>query len=88
MWKTFLCLGVFITNDYVFYSAHEIHFRTKGLWAHNPNLVEIQVAVMVKIVMKLRCDFAYATVAEQSRHVQNFDLIGSLECTLEQIYDF
>ena len=42
--------------------AHETHF-TKGLWVHNPNLVKIHVAVIVKIVTKLRYNFAHVTVS-------------------------
>ena len=58
------------------------HF-TKGLWAHNSNLVKIY-ALTWKIIIQSGHNFTHFMTAELSWHVQNYDLIGSLESKLEQ----
>ena len=55
---------------------------TNGLWAHNPNFLykkekksNIQVVLMWIVVIHSGHNFAHATTAELSWHVQNSDLI-------------
>ena len=42
----------------------------------------------MKILIQSDHNFAHATTAELSWHVQNYDLIGSLQCKLDQIKNF
>ena len=59
------------------------HF-TKKLWAHNPNLVKTQVA-FPSLIMFWSChNFAHATTAQLSWHVQNCDMIGASKYQLEE----
>ena len=60
----------------------------KGLWAHNPNFVNILVAHTWQIIIRSGHDFAQATTAQLSWHVQNCNLIGLLESILEQKHFF
>ena len=56
-----------------------------GLWAHNTNLIDICLYSYIKIIIQTGHKFAHATTAELLWHVQNCNLIGSLELKLEQI---
>ena len=55
-------------------SSTGTHF-TKGLWAHNSNLVKILVALILILMILSGHNFAHAMAAELSWHVQNYDLI-------------
>ena len=52
---------------------------TGGWRACDSNFVEIFVAGMCRMVSQAGPNFAHATTAELSWHVQNCDLLGSLE---------
>ena len=58
---------------------------TNILWAHNPKLVKIHVAVTWKQLMISGHNFAHAMTAELSWHVQICDLIGLLEWKLNML---
>ena len=51
------------------------HF-TKGLWAHNPNFVKLNVAITYTIINKSGHNFAHVTTAWLSWQAQIYDLIG------------
>ena len=51
---------------------------------YNPNLANMFVALTWQIMIQAGHNFAHAMTAELSWHVQNFDLIGSLESNFEQ----
>ena len=55
----------------------EAHF-TNDLWAYDWNLVEICIALIPILMSKTGNNFAHATTAQLSWHVQKYDLIGSL----------
>ena len=57
---------------------------TEHLRFHNPNLANMFVALTWQIMIQSSHNFAHAMTAELSWHVQNFDLIGSLEWNFEQ----
>ena len=64
------------------YFAFRIYF-TKVSWAHNANIVNSSVAVTWKIMIQSGHNFAHDTTAQLSWHVQNYDLIRSLETWLK-----
>ena len=49
-----------------------------GLWAHNPNLVKIHIALTWKLMIQSGHNFAHVMTAELSWHVQICNQIGSL----------
>ena len=51
----------------------------KNLWAHNLNLLNMWVALTWNILMRSGHNFAHAMTAQLSWHVQNYDVIVSLE---------
>ena len=55
---------------------------TKFLWGHDPNFVKSQVNLSWKIIIQSSHNFAHVTTAQLSWHVQNYDLIGSLQSKL------
>ena len=59
---------------------------TKTLQAHYPYLNIINVVFISKMMIQSGYNFAHATTAQLSWHVQNRDLIGSLEIKLRQKY--
>ena len=86
----FICngLGVFRVDTHSLTPG--ISF-TNGWWAHKPNLVkqkkkEKNTYYWIKIMTRSGHNFAHAMTARLSWHVQNYDLIASLESKLEQKY--
>ena len=59
------------------YLQPEDHLK-KGLWAHHWNLVKILFALILIFMIQSSHNFAHATTAGLSWHVQNYDLIGSV----------
>ena len=55
---------------------------TKGLWAHNANIVKIHIAFTWKIKTQSGHNFAHVITVQLSWHVQTCDLVGSLESIL------
>ena len=51
---------------------------TKGLWAHNWNLMQIIILVIMILIIQSGHNFAHVTTAQLLWHVQNCDLIESL----------
>ena len=56
---------------------------TKSLWVHNPNQVKINPALTRNIMIPSGENFAHVMTAQLSWHVQNYDLIRSLESKSE-----
>ena len=59
---------------------------TNGLWAHNANLVNIELVLTWIIITQSGHNFVHATTAELSWHVQNCDLIWGMESTFGQMW--
>ena len=57
---------------------------TKTVWAHDPSFAQIHFAFTWMIIIRSGHNFVYAMTAQLSWHMQNCDLIGSLESKLEQ----
>ena len=54
------------------------HF-TKQFWAHNPSVAEICVVLIWKLMIRSGHKFACGPEAQLSNHLQNYDLVWSLE---------
>ena len=55
---------------------------TKCLWAHNPNLVCINIVFICKMIIRSCHNFAHVTIAQLSWHVQNCDMIRAMKSKL------
>ena len=61
---------------------------TKNLWAHNSDFIKFLFAVIVILMMWSGYNFALATTAKLSWHVQNCELFASLLFTWKQLVYF
>ena len=81
------CMSIMTITVLVLHSINPGTRLRTSLWAKYLNLVKICVALMsmiLRTMIRLVHILAHVTTCELSWHVQNCDLIGSLELQLEQ----
>ena len=60
------------------------HISQNGSWVHYRNLIKFPVAVIFILIIQSGYNYAHATTAQLSWHVQNCDLIWSIFAKSEQ----